>query len=93
MTKKGASGDDRPDSAASQEAKLLWAFDGLIEADGPIMVTAWVAMIEYIDKDGEPQLAPLCSDVPQWRMTGMIDAGRDLLVEEFDLAEYDDWDD
>ena len=57
------------------------------------MVTSWVTMIEYIDEDGDTQLAPLCSDMPPWRMTGIIDTCREILIEDFDLAEYDDWDD
>lgn len=93
MPKKPDPKDDRPDAAASQEAKLLWALDGLIDVEGPVMVTSWVAMIEYIDKDGDTQLAPLCSDMPQWRMTGIIDAGREALLDDFFFAdEFDDYD-
>ena len=94
MKKKPEPKDDRPSEAASQEAKLLWALDGLIDAEGPVMITSWVAIVEYIDKDGDTQLAPLCSDMPQWRMTGMIDSGREMLVEDYVFAdEFDDYDD
>ena len=93
MTKKGDKEQDRPDAAASQEAKLLWAFDGLLDAEGPVMITSWVTIIEYIDKDGETHLAPLCSDMPLWRMTGIVDSGRESLIEDYEFfEEYDDYD-
>lgn len=93
MTKKQPENTDQPDQAASQEAKLLWALDGLIDAEGPVMITSWIAVIEYIDKDGDTQLAPLCSDMPQWRMTGMLDSGREMLIDEYVFAEeFDDYD-
>jgi hypothetical protein len=93
VTKKQPENTDQPDQAASQEAKLLWALDGLIDAEGPVMITSWIAVIEYIDKDGDTQLAPLCSDMPQWRMTGMLDSGREMLIDEYVFAEeFDDYD-
>jgi hypothetical protein len=93
MAKKGDKAQDRPDAAASQEAKLLWAFDGLIDVEGPVMITAWVTIIEYIDKDGDTHLAPLSSDMPPWRMTGIVDSGRESLIEDYEFFdEYDDWD-
>lgn len=81
---------DKPDKAASQEAKLLWALDGLIESDGPVMITSWVAIVEYMDQHGQSELVPLCSDMPPWRMTGMIDSGREMLVEEYEFYDEDD---
>ena len=93
MTKKQPDSPDRPDTAASQEAKLLWALDGLIDAEGPVMITSWIAVIEYIDANGDTQLAPLCSDMPPWRMTGMLDSSREMLIEEYEFAdEFDDYD-
>lgn len=82
---------DQPDEAASQETKILWALNGLVDTEGPVMVTAWVAIIEYMDNTGETQLAPLASSMSQWHMTGMIDAGRDMLIAEYDYAE--EWED
>jgi hypothetical protein len=85
---------DQPDSASSQEAKILWALDGLIDAEGPVMVTSWIAIIEYIDHNGESCLAPLSSEMPPWRMAGILETGREMLfadyvyTEEFD--EYDE---
>lgn len=88
MPKTPKPSQDQPDNAASQEAKLLWALDGLIESNGPVMITSWVAIVEYMDQHGHSELVPLCSDMPQWRMTGMIDTGREMLIEEY--AYYDD---
>jgi hypothetical protein len=93
VTTKPEQNKDQPDPAASQEAKLLWAFDGLIDAEGPLMITSWITIIEYIDSNGETQLQPLASDMPQWRMTGIIDAGRDMLIDEYEFFdEYDEHD-
>lgn len=90
MTKKEPADNDRPDHAASQEAKLLWALDDLIDAEGPVMVTSWLAVVEYIDRHGDSQLTSLRSDMPQWRMTGILDAARDMLIEEYEYFEEDD---
>lgn len=84
---------DRPDQAASQEAKILWALDGLIDVEGPVMVTSWVAIVEYIDKNGESCLAPLASDMSQWHLAGMLETGREMLFEEYLFAdEFDEYD-
>lgn len=85
--------DDQPDIAASQEAKILWALDGLIEVEGPVMVTSWIAIVEYIDQNGESCLTPLSSDMPPWRLAGMLETGREMLFEEYALAEeFDEYD-
>lgn len=85
--------DDKPDAAASQEAKILWALDGLIDVEGPVMVTSWVAIIEYIDRNGDSCLAPLSSDMSQWRLAGMLETGREMLFEEYALADdFDEFD-
>ena len=85
---------DQPDPAASQEAKILWALDGLIDVEGPVMVTSWVAIVEYMDQNGESCLAPLCSNIPQWRLAGMLETGRDMLFSEYlydeEFGEFDE---
>lgn len=89
MTKKP---DDQPDEQASSEAKILWAFAKYFET-GPKMVTNWVTIIEFIDENGEEQLLPACSDMPYWRMIGMLDSGREVLLDEFEVADSDDIED
>jgi hypothetical protein len=84
---------DRPDSGAAREEKILWALNGLVDAPGPVMVTSWVAIIEYMDKEGTAQLAALASNMPSWRMTGMIDSGREMLLEDLIVEDYGDYDD
>lgn len=85
--------DDQPNSAASQEAKILWALDGLIDIEGPVMVTSWVAIIEYIDQSGESCLAALSSHMPEWRLAGLLETGREMLFAEYVLAEdFDEYD-
>jgi len=83
VTKPKPKEKDQPDASSSQEAKILWALDGLIDAEGPVMITSWVIIAEYIDPNGETQLAPVCSEMPQWRMTGMVDAAREMLNEDY----------
>ena len=89
MTKSKPEDKDKPDPHDSQEAKSLWSLDGLIDAEGPIMVNSWVIIVEYIDKFGDTHLSPLCSEMPQWRMTGMVDAAREMLNEDYALL--NDW--
>ena len=89
MTRKT---EDQPDEQASSGAKILWAFAKYVEA-GPKMVTNWVTIIEFIDEKGEEQLLPVCSDMPYWRMVGMLDSGREVLLDEFDVTEWGDTDD
>ena len=85
--------NDQPDSAASQEAKILWALDGLIDVEGPVMVTSWIAIVEYIDHNGESCLTPLSSDMPPWRLAGMLETGREMLFAEYVLTdEFDEYD-
>lgn len=81
---------EQPAAEEPREAKLLWALDGLINAEGPVMVTSWIAIVEYIDHEGVTQLAAASNKMPSWRMTGMIDTGREMLFEDYDI--YDDYD-
>lgn len=91
---KAKKNPDRPDPSAAREEKILWALDGLVDAPGPVLITGWVAVIEYMDKEGVAQLAALSSHMPPWRMTGMIDTGRELLFEDLVPAEdYGDFED
>lgn len=84
---------DQPDIAASQEAKILWALDGLIDAEGPVMVTSWIAIVEYIDHNGESCLAPLSSEMPPWRLAGILETGREMLFNEYVFEEeFDEYD-
>lgn len=90
MAKQPKKKPEKPAADEPRESKLLWALDGLIDAEGPVMVTSWIAIVEYIDHEGMAQLAAASNKMPSWRMTGMIDTGRDMLFEDYDV--YDDWD-
>lgn len=71
----------------------MWALDGLIDIEGPVMVTSWITIVEYIDHNGESCLSPLCSDMPPWRLAGMLETGREMLFEDYVVTEdYDDFD-
>lgn len=74
----------------SPEARFLRAFDGFLDAEGPIMITGWATVIEYMDAEGAMQLAAFASDTPSWRIDGMMREGTELLTVEH---EYDDWQD
>lgn len=69
------------------------AVRALIEADeeGPIMVTTWAVVAEYIDEDGAASVAAWASDDPQWRINGLLSVAADMLdVDEYDDEEIDD---
>ena len=69
------------------------AIQALIAVDetGPVMVTTWVAVCEYIDETGAAGVAAWASDDPQWRINGLLAAAGDMLdVDEYDDEEIDD---
>lgn len=85
---------DRPDKAASREAKMVWALDDFDHIERPAMVTSWISIVEYMDHLGETHLVSLCSELSQWRLAGMLEIGREMLFAEYEYDEessdYDD---
>ena len=82
-------GKKKPKNAKpSPESRFLAAFSPFLDAEGPVMITAWVAMIEYIDADGEHQLSAYASDMPDWRVNGIVQGGHELLASG---ELFDDW--
>lgn len=76
-----------PDVAPrTPEEALIAALADMIGV-GPIMVTAWVGFVEFIDSDGDMELHALGSDMPSWRAQGIIDAGASLLLDEESIEE------
>lgn len=48
----------------------------LATVDGAKIATSGIIILEYIDADGEPNLATrLIGDPPQWQIAGMLRAG------------------
>jgi len=69
------------------------AVQSILAADegGPVMVTTWVVVCEYLDETGAASVAAWASDDPQWRINGLLAAAGDMLdVDEFDDEEIDD---
>lgn len=64
------------------EDTVVDAFNRLMCEPQPIMVTAWISIVEFIDADGEMQLTAFGSDMPSWRAQGIIDAGAEMLLED-----------
>lgn len=56
------------------------------EEDGPIMVTGFALVAEYIDGSGAANVAAWASDDPPWRITGLLSVADELL----DLHVHDD---
>lgn len=61
----------------------------LADEEGPVMVTTWVVLAEYIGENGSPGFAAWSSDDPPWRVQGLMAHGADLL----DLALHVDYED
>jgi hypothetical protein len=80
----------KPGTPASPESRFLTAFSPFLDAEGPVMITAWVSVIEYLDADGQPRLAAFASETPDWRIQGMLTSGGELLANSLF---YDDWED
>lgn len=89
---------DRPEPLAPAHEQLPEVIRGLLkdDEDGPVMVTSWAVVTEYIDQDGTPNVAAWCSDDPPWRIDGLLTVARDLLDaslfddEDADDEEYDE---
>lgn len=61
------------------------------EGEGPLMVTTWAVVAEYIDETGAAGVAAWASDDPQWRINGILAAAVEMLdVEQFDDEEIED---
>ena len=70
------------DDPAAAEAALIDAMRGIISG-GTMMVTGWICVIEYLDETGTENLSAYASNMSPWKLSGMSEAGLDLLMEEF----------
>lgn len=86
--------EEEAEAPETQEARIIDAFATLIGHEGPLMVTSWVAMVEYIDEEGCARLGAYSSEMPPWRMSGIIEAGQEMLADEFlyedEFEEYEE---
>jgi len=63
------------------------------EESGPVMVTGWALVAEYISDDGSANVAAWSSDDPPWRISGLLTVANELLdVTVYDTS-YDSEDD
>lgn len=61
-----------------------------LEDGSQIVVSAWVAVVEYITTDGTQELVMLHDgSSPEWRIDGLLSGGATLLGED----DHVDWDD
>lgn len=63
------------------------AFQSLIGDQSPLMVTGWISLVEYIDDAGDQRLAAFSSNLPPWRLNGIIETGHEMLLEEYDYED------
>jgi len=82
---------DSPDPVPMAQEKMPDVLRALLAADedGPVMVTTWAAVCEYIDSEGSANVAAWQSDDPPWRVGGLLTVAQDLL-DTSSLHEYDD---
>jgi hypothetical protein len=81
---------DLPDKAKPED-KLIATLKTLLPQNKPVMVTSWVAVVEYMNENGESDLAAFCSNMPVWRLNGIVEAGHDLLVSEYEYVEGEEY--
>lgn len=88
---KRAKKEPDPDDAypLSREDAVFRAINALAGESEPIMVTGWMCIAEYMQADGSVQLGAFCSDMPPWRMSGLMEAGYDMLYAQYDFFEED----
>ena len=60
----------------------------IVPHHGPGMVTGWVAIVEYMNTDGELMAVTLRDPVsPPWKLDGLIGAASDFYVTEEEEVE------
>jgi hypothetical protein len=80
---------DEPEDLTAAHRRLPEAIRDLIGKDeGPVMVTTWAVVCEYIDETGAAGVAAWASDDPSWRISGLLATAGDMLA----IDEYDDED-
>lgn len=70
----------------SREDSFIHGLKSLIGVDHPVMVTGWLCMVEYMDDEGAIQLGSFVSGMPPWRLTGFMETGFGMLLDQ-----YEDW--
>jgi hypothetical protein len=80
---------DEPEDLPAAHIRLPEAIRDLIGDDeGPVMVTTWAVVCEYIDETGSAGVAAWASDDPPWRISGLLSTAETMLA----VDEYDDED-
>ena len=82
---------DAPADPPEPQQALPDAIRNLLQADGegPVMVTSWAVVAEYIDESGAAGVAAWASDDPHWRIVGLLNVAQDML-DVFEDEEIDD---
>lgn len=74
--------DDEP-SIDSASDRLHDAISTVIRDEARVMVTRWVALVEVIDEDGQPQMWSLTSPrLAMWDQIGMVEFHSRMLEPE-----------
>lgn len=61
-----------------------------IEDGGGVVVTAWVAVVEYITDAGTQELALIHDDTsPEWRIDGLLNGGHSIVGWDETADEWD----
>lgn len=71
------------------ENALENALLGMAAEEGPALLTNWVVMVEFIDSDGSPRLGSYASDMPPWRLSGIVDEGHSILLGQYEEDDAD----
>lgn len=77
------------DEEAALEQAII-AMERHLEGDG-VLLTGWVVVAEFVDENGDPMLAGYArSNMPYWRINGLLDAGPEALAYAEEWDEEDD---
>lgn len=66
----------------------------MAEEEGPVMVTTWAVVCEYLDENGSANVAAWASNDPPWRIGGLIAVAGELLdTFVYDTEDEDEYED
>lgn len=76
-----------PEKAERELEDAILRFEQARDGVGAIL-TGWVIVAEYVDSDGAPHLAAYsASDMPYWRVDGLLDAAPSAMLYAEDLGD------
>lgn len=73
----------------TQLEQAIRAYDAAIEGENALL-TGWVVVAEWIDRDGDPNLTAFAQErMPWWRIDALLEAGPGAMLYDDDYSDDD----